>query len=149
MARISHAGAALSIAISLLLFALVSHAAVIAGHANVPAKRHAVPAQLNIANATEHELTKRYTVNKSKWTYYKTGKGACGGTNKDSDWVCAPFEVCDTVLTSSLRNRLSPSTPVVSIAATGAGKPSSSSIMARVPKLKWLIAYVYVRTLVE
>lgn len=92
MARIGHARAALSIAISLLLFALVSHAAVIAGHANVPAKRHTVPAQLNIANVTEHELTKRYTVNKSKWTYYETGKGACGGTNKDSDWVCTSLK---------------------------------------------------------
>ncbi|KAI0087191.1 hypothetical protein BDY19DRAFT_306927 [Irpex rosettiformis] len=89
MARFTHAGAVLSLVVSVLFFAVASHAAVvIPAHGNV-AKRHTVPAQFEATNATEHDLTKRYTVDHSKWTYYDAGKGACGGTNKGSDWIVA------------------------------------------------------------
>ena len=84
MAHFTRPEGILAMVVSLLLLAVASHAIAVP-HGDI--KHHTVPAQFEGKNATEYDLTKRYTVDHSKWTYYSTGKGACGGTNKDSDWV--------------------------------------------------------------
>ena len=55
---------------------------------HVPARRHHAVNRLHEPDATA-TLSKR--VDNAKFTYYETGQGACGGTNKDSDWVSSSY----------------------------------------------------------
>ncbi|KAI0686448.1 RlpA-like double-psi beta-barrel-protein domain-containing protein-containing protein [Cytidiella melzeri] len=76
-----HARATLLFVAVLLICTLSSHAAIIPAHGLSLSNRHITTSGTSLA--------KRDTVSSSKWTYYEAGKGACGGTNNDNDWIVA------------------------------------------------------------
>jgi hypothetical protein len=77
----------LSFLTTFFLCTLSAHAAIVPAHGGALTKRHPTPAHYNATYAMDHTIEKRETVSGSQWTYYEAGKGACGGTNNDNDWV--------------------------------------------------------------
>jgi hypothetical protein len=76
--------------LSLLKAVLVSLSlsnAVVASSHDAPRRRHAGTNFLQ----QNHTLSKRY--DNARFSYYEAGKGACGATNSDSDYVRLCFVV--------------------------------------------------------
>ncbi|KAF8217397.1 RlpA-like double-psi beta-barrel-protein domain-containing protein-containing protein [Mycena galopus ATCC 62051] len=67
-------------------------------------------------------LDKRDTYNGARWTFYSTGLGACGGTNKDSDYIVAlnqdtfgndyPSQYCNKQITMTYNGKTTTATIV-------------------------------------
>ena len=77
------ASATRSFATTLVLALSLCSLAAADGPHDDPARRHHAVSRMAAADASS--LAKRY--DNAKFTYYETGLGACGTTNKDSDWV--------------------------------------------------------------
>lgn len=58
----------------------------VADHTSASTRRH----HLNRLESANQTLSARSNDN-AKFTYYEAGLGACGQTNKDSDWVRFAF----------------------------------------------------------
>lgn len=71
-----------------VLLSLSLSSAVVAGSHDSPRRRHAGTNFLK----QDHSLSKRF--DNARFSYYEAGKGACGATNSDSDFVRARVFRC-------------------------------------------------------